>query len=50
MSQKYKAPLGHKPYFVTISVTHWVDLFTRDAYRQIILDRLKHFQQVKPNS
>ena len=47
MSQKYKAPLGHKPYFVTIGVTHWVDLFTRDAYRQIILDSLAHCQQHK---
>jgi putative heme iron utilization protein len=43
VSQKYKAREQYKPYFVTATVTHCIDLFTREEYRQIILDSLLTF-------
>ena len=47
MSQKYKAREQYKPYFVTVTVTHWIDLFTREEYRQVILDSLLFCQKQK---
>ena len=34
-------------YFVTSTVVRWIDLFTRDVYRQIILESLAHCQEKK---
>jgi len=34
-------------YFLTITVVDWVDIFTRDDYRQIIIDSLKYCQKEK---
>ena len=34
-------------YFVTFAVVRWVDVFTRDIYREIILDSLKFCQKEK---
>jgi len=34
-------------YFLTFQVVGWVDLFTRKAYRDIIIDSLKYCQQNK---
>jgi len=33
--------------FMTFTVTAWVDVFTRPAYRHIMVDSLKHCQQKK---
>lgn len=34
-------------YFLTMTVVDWVDIFTRDVYRQIIIDSLKFCQKEK---
>ncbi len=34
-------------YYFTLTVVDWVDVFTRPAYRHIIIDALKHCQQHK---
>jgi putative transposase len=32
----------HSRYFLTLSVVYWVDIFTRQDYRDIIVDSLNH--------
>jgi putative transposase len=34
-------------YFLTLTVVDWVDVFTRPAYRHILIDSLKYCQQHK---
>ncbi len=38
MSRKYKFFNKHKPYFVTYSVINWIDVFTRNIYKNVMLD------------
>ena len=38
MSEKYKVQDQDSPYFVTFAVESWVDVFTRQLYRDIVLD------------
>ncbi len=38
MSRKYKFFEKHKPYFVTYSVINWIDVFTRNIYKNVMLD------------
>lgn len=45
MSDKYKATDIDKAYYVTITVTDWVDLFTRKRYKEIVVDSLKYCQR-----
>ena len=47
MSSKYKFHNPDGIYFVTFAVVRWVDVFTRDIYREIILDSLKYCQKEK---
>ena len=47
MSRKYKFHNPDGIYFVTFAVVRWVDVFTRDIYREIILDSLKYCQKGK---
>lgn len=42
---KIKDPEGL--YFVTFTVVHWIDLFTRKLYKDILMDSLKHCQENK---
>lgn len=42
---KIKNPQGL--YFVTFTVIHWIDLFTRPEYRDILINSLKHCQEKK---
>ena len=47
MSQKYKF---HKPkgvYFTTFAVQEWVDVFTRNEYKDIIVENLAYCQKHK---
>ncbi len=39
MSSKYKFINADGIYFVTVTVLDWVDVFTRDAYRNILMDK-----------
>jgi len=34
-------------HFITFTVVEWVDVFTRKAYRDILIDSLRHCQQEK---
>lgn len=47
MSEKYKFrdPVG--VYFVTSTVIHWIDLFTRNEFKHIIIDSLRYSQKEK---
>lgn len=47
MSSKYKFHNPDGLYFVTFAVAGWIDLFTRETYRQIILDSFKYCQAEK---
>ena len=42
MSIRYKFWDSHATYFVTFAVVNWVDVFTRDDYRQIVTDSICH--------
>lgn len=34
-------------HFITFAVVEWVDVFTRKAYRDILIDSLRHCQEQK---
>ena len=46
MSEKYKAK-DDLPYFVTMTFQGWVDLFTREVYRELFVDALLHCHKEK---
>lgn len=41
MSTNYRITDSCTPHFLTLTLVEWVDLFTREKYRQIIIDSLK---------
>jgi hypothetical protein len=45
MSAKYKFNDKEGVYFVTATVVDWIDVFTSDIYRNILLDRLRFCQK-----
>ena len=45
MSTKYKFTDTDGVYFVTSTVVDWLDVFTRDIYRNILLDSFRFCQQ-----
>ncbi|GMQ23694.1 transposase [Algoriphagus sp. oki45] len=47
MSRKYKIRDQDKFYFVTFTIVEWIDLFTRQEYRDIFIDSLKYCQENK---
>ena len=47
MSEKYKVRNPEALHFITLTVIDWVDLFTRPAYKHIIINSLKYCQQNK---
>lgn len=47
MSEKYKIFDQRTPYFVTFIIVHWIDLFTRNEYRNIIIESLQFCQEKK---
>jgi len=47
MSRKYKIRDQDKLYFVTFTVIAWLDVFTRQEYRDIFLDSLRYCQKHK---
>jgi putative transposase len=44
MSEKYKFDDPKGVYFITSTVVHWIDLFTRKEYKFILIDALKCYQ------
>ena len=47
MSTKYRFADKAAVYFTTSTVVGWADVFTRDIYRDIVLDSLRFCQQNK---
>ncbi|MFT5165852.1 MAG: putative transposase [Saprospiraceae bacterium] len=47
MSSAYKFRDPEALYFVTCTVIQWIDLFTRNTYRGILIDSLKYCQENK---
>lgn len=47
MSEKYKVHDQDRPYFITFAVEGWVDVFTRQKYKDIILESLRFCQKEK---
>jgi len=47
MSTKYKATNVDSAYFITITTVEWVDLFTRQIHKNLIIESLKHCQREK---
>ncbi len=47
MSSKYKVGEDAIPHFVTFSVVGWIDVFSREAYKEIIIESLSYCQKNK---
>jgi len=47
MSRNYKILNQEAIYFITPTVVGWVDVFTRQVYRDIVIDSLKYCQEKK---
>jgi putative transposase len=47
VSRKYKIRDQDKFYFVTFTVIQWLDVFTRQEYRDIFLESIRHCQKNK---
>ena len=47
MSNKYKFIDQEGHYFITMTVVGWIDVFTRDVYRDILLDSWRYCQLKK---
>ncbi len=45
MSRKYKFHDNDKLYFISFATVHWIDVFVREEYNQVIIDSWKHCQQ-----
>ena len=45
MSARYKFIDNEGVYFITSSVAGWTDVFTREIYKTILLDSIRHCQQ-----
>jgi putative transposase len=45
MSSKYKFVNREGIYFVTATIVDWVDVFTRNEYRDILMDIFRFCQQ-----
>ncbi len=47
MSTKYKVQNPEGSYFLTLTIVGWIDIFSRQVYRDILLDSLRYCQQHK---
>ncbi len=47
MSRKYKFSDNDKLYFISYSIVHWVDLFVRKEYQDVIIDSWRYCQKHK---
>ena len=47
MSCKYKFHDNDKLYFISFATVHWIDVFVREEYNQVIIDSWKHCQTKK---
>ncbi|HLF33357.1 MAG TPA: transposase [Cyclobacteriaceae bacterium] len=47
MGRKYLIRDQDAIYFLTFTVVHWIDIFTRNVYKEIFIESVKHCQQKK---
>jgi len=47
MSEKYKITDSSLPFFVTFTVVQWIDLFTRNEYRNVLIESMIFCQRNK---
>ncbi|GAB2832126.1 REP-associated tyrosine transposase [Ferruginibacter profundus] len=47
MSGKYKVGEDAIPHFMTFSVVGWIDVFSREQYKEIMIESLQYCQQQK---
>ncbi len=47
MSDKYKIWDQGKPYFLTLTIVGWIDVFTRRNYKMTIINSLQYCQREK---
>ncbi|WP_462255198.1 REP-associated tyrosine transposase [Ferruginibacter sp.] len=47
MSSKYKVGEDAIPHFVTFSVAGWIDVFSRERYKELFIESLKYCQENK---
>ncbi|MEZ2336732.1 transposase [Mucilaginibacter sp. RCC_168] len=47
MLHQYRVRNPEEVYFVTFTIVDWVDIFTRPAYKQLIIESLNYCQQHK---
>ena len=47
MSRNYKFHNPQGVYFVNFAVVEWIDVFTRNEYKDILLESLRYCQQEK---
>jgi len=47
MSSKYKIRNNEALHFVTFTVVNWIDVFTRNVYKDIVLDSFRYCQMNK---
>jgi putative transposase len=47
MSDKYKIKDKDRPYFLTLTVVGWIDVFSRPNHKSVITDSLKYCQEFK---
>ncbi len=47
MSTGYNIKEQDKLYYLTLQVVNWIDIFTRQGYRDIIIDSFKYSQEQK---
>ena len=47
MPTGYQIENQSNAYFLTFQVVFWVDIFTRQTYRDIVIDSLKYCQKEK---
>ncbi|MDB5201283.1 MAG: transposase [Ferruginibacter sp.] len=47
MSGKYKPADDQLPHFVTLTAVDWVDVFTRNMYKDIFLESIRYCVKIK---
>jgi putative transposase len=47
MSEKYIVRDQEKIHFITFAVIHWVDVFTRREYKDLLVENLQYCQREK---
>lgn len=47
MSGRYKVTDSQIPHFITCTIVGWIDLFSREIYKEIVVDSLKYCQAHK---